>query len=312
MFPLYKKRNFNALINDTFTFLKVEGKNYYSNYIVINGGFLLILLLLIYLLGKVFFEAVFSNLSSPSSQNIIEDYFNDNAGYFIIAGVAGGILLLLLTVISYSFPVLYLKEFEHNAAPTTAQILKIFREKAGKIIIFSLLWLVTFFPVLVLLSLLSVLLIAIIIGIPFVIIVVSAMSCWMSLSLYDYLNTDNGYFTSMKNGFNMLFQNFWANTGASAVIYVIIYVAQGIISFVPYFIGLFIVLLDSDGSLNEDSGQSAIATLLIITFMLSVLLSYLFGNIFFLTQGMIYYSSRENKENKSLYTEIDLIGSDGE
>ena len=48
MFQLYKKRDFNELVSDTFDFFKIHGKNYFKNYFIINGGFLLILVVLLY------------------------------------------------------------------------------------------------------------------------------------------------------------------------------------------------------------------------------------------------------------------------
>lgn len=37
MMQFYKKRDFGALISDTFTFFKENGKNYFKNYILLNG-----------------------------------------------------------------------------------------------------------------------------------------------------------------------------------------------------------------------------------------------------------------------------------
>ena len=36
MFQLYKKREFSALVGDTFNFFKLEGKNYFKNRIIIK------------------------------------------------------------------------------------------------------------------------------------------------------------------------------------------------------------------------------------------------------------------------------------
>jgi hypothetical protein len=315
MFQLYKQREFGALISDTFTFFRVNGRNYFRNYILVNGGLLLILLLLIFLVGKVFFDAVFSNFGSPATGVIVQSYFNDNMGFFIGTGILAGILIIFITILSFSYPVLYLQLYEKNPAPAAKQILAALKSNAKRIIIFSLLWLVTFLPLIVMLFLLSILLIAVIVGIPVAIFLFGCISCWMSLSFYDYLNTGNGYFTSMRNGFTMLFSKFWPYAGSTSIFYIIIYMLEMMISMIPYLIGMLAMVTDS-GSMQQNGpsqdNMSFAGIMMIISFMLSILLSYVLGNVLFINQGLIYYSSREENENRSAYSEIDLIGRDAE
>ena len=52
MFQLYKKRDFSELVGDTFGFFKLEGKNYFKNYFIINGSLLLLLVVIIYFFTK--------------------------------------------------------------------------------------------------------------------------------------------------------------------------------------------------------------------------------------------------------------------
>ena len=60
MFQVFKKRDFSQLVGDTFSFFKLEGKNYFKNYFIINGGLLLILVVALYFLIKFFFEGTFA------------------------------------------------------------------------------------------------------------------------------------------------------------------------------------------------------------------------------------------------------------
>lgn len=314
MFQLYKQRNFSSLINDTFTFFKVYGKSFLKNYFIVNGGFLLVLLLLMYFVGNIFLETLFSNISNPGgSEQVIEEYFNSNSGLFITVAVVSGVILLILTLLSYSYPVLFMKFLERGIVPNTKDIFNALGKNAGKIIAFSFLWLVTFLPIAIIVVLLSMLLIVIIIGIPIAIIAFAAMSSWMYLAFYDYLNNNSSYFEAMKNGWNILFQNFWHHVGSTAIVYLIISVIHSIISFIPYFIGIFGLITDTaTGEVPDTESFSFLALMMIITFMLSTLFGYVLGNLLFVNQGLIYYSGREEKENQSLHSEIDLIGRDSE
>jgi len=45
---LYKSRDFSAFFQDTFAFLKQNGKHYFKHYFIVNGIFLMILMVLGY------------------------------------------------------------------------------------------------------------------------------------------------------------------------------------------------------------------------------------------------------------------------
>lgn len=199
MFQLYKQRNFSALINDTFGFFKTYGRSYLKNYFLINGGLLAVLMLIMYLVGDVFLKTIFSGIGSDGGgERVIEESFNSNVGLFIGAGIVSGIILLLLTLLSYSYPILFLKLLEKKTIPTSKEIAGALWGKAGRIISFGLLWLVTFLPLLILGGLLSTVLIVIIIGIPFAIIIFAGLSSWTYLSFFDYISKQNRKYKSNK------------------------------------------------------------------------------------------------------------------
>lgn len=313
MFPLYKTRNFSAIINDTFSFFRQNGKNYFKNYFILNGGMLLILLVLCFIMGKVFFERLFSGINSQNSEQLINDYFNNNLGFFIIAGFATGIMILLMTIVNYSYPVIYLNLTEKHENPDAKQILAVLKSKFGRILLFGLMSIITFVPIAILLGFFSMLLIVIIIGIPVAIILFAAFTCWLYLTFYDYMNTNNSYFSSMGNGWKMLIKNFWIHAGCTTIFYLIIYTVQGILAIIPYMIGIItmIVTAENNPSATEET-FSTIGILMLIVFMVYIVLAYLLSNVLMVGHGMIYYSCREQAENKSLYNEIDSIGGDFE
>jgi hypothetical protein len=63
VFQLYKKRDFSAYIGDTMQFLKQQGKDYFRNYLVINGALLLVVCVIYYFL----FKNSFGNLLNPKA-----------------------------------------------------------------------------------------------------------------------------------------------------------------------------------------------------------------------------------------------------
>lgn len=310
MFDLYKKRNFSDIFNDTLSFFKLRGKNYFANYFIINGGLLVLLALLIYLISRIYFENIFLSGSNPESQQMLNQYFDSNSGYFIGGAVVVTLLLIVISILNYSFPVVYLNLAEKGKEePTSKEIGKALKQKLGRILTFSLLSLITFIPLLVILGTLLVLLSMIIIGIPLMVIAIPAFMCWMFLSFYVYLNSGEGYFTAMGKGFSMLLKNFWVHMGATLIISVLLHILQSILSIIPYIVGMFVMLLDTGNSSgNEKLGTLGI--LMLITFILSTVFSYILGNILMVSQGMIYYSCEEEDKNHSLHSEIDLIGTD--
>lgn len=312
MFQLYKQRKFSDLINDTFNFFKVAGKNYFKTYFIINGGVLLILTLLIYLVTNVFFSTLFSSFGSPNSDAVIQEYFSNNLGYFIGVGIAITLLFVLFTLLSYSFPVVYLKLYEKEKEPSTGQILSMLKSRSGKIILFALLSMVTFLPITVIVGTFAILLIFIIIGIPIAIIVFSALTCWISLSFFDYINTNNGYFTSMGNGFRMLMKNFWYYAGVTFIFILIVYVINMIVTLIPTLIGTFTLLSETTVQTSEAPDFSFAQIMSIISLVLSVVVSYFLTNLTLVNQGIIYYTNLEEEGNNSLHSDIDLIGADSE
>lgn len=314
MFQLYKQRKFSDLINDTFGFFRAYGKSFIKGYFIINGGLLLALILVIYFAGKGIMDIVFSTVASPvSGEAAIMSYMTENAAIWVLMTIIAAVTILLLTLLSHSYPVIFLKLLEKDKAPQTKDIINELWNKIGKLIIFSLLWMVTFLPIIIMISLLSIVLFVIIIGIPFVLILFSGVISWMYLALFDYVNTNNGYFQAMKNGFNLLFQNFWHHVGATAIFYLIVTVIHSIVSFIPYFIGIFGVISDTatnEGQVPDQETFSFLGLMVLITFILSLVFAYVLSNLIIVNQGMIYYSAREENENLSLHSGIDLIGRD--
>lgn len=305
MFKLYRLRDFSALINDSFSFFKFHGKNYFKNYFIINGGILVVIALLTYLTTNVIFTSI-GDLNSPGAQEMLLDYFDNNLWYFIGVGGVIFLLLMILSLLNYSYPVLYLKTLQNNQKPTVKDILTLLKSKAGKIILFPIASLISFIPLFTIIALISAFFIVTIIGIPVACIIIAAMGSWMMLSFYDNITTDNGFFTSFSKGITMLTNRFWQNVGVTIIIAIVVFCTNLFFSLIPELLLEFTLLTET----TDISSVSAIIA--IISTILSVFISYLLTNLTVISQGMIYYSYEESIHNNSLDSEIDLIGGESE
>ena len=313
MFQLYKKRNLSELIGDTFNFFKIHGKNYFANYITINGGLLLVLIVLLYFFMKIFYDGLFSN-GTVTDGSAFESYFLENIPLFIGYGIGTFILILILTLINSLFPIAYLKLIEKNEEITAANLWKYCKSKIGKSLIFFLLSLITVFPIAIILGFLCFALVFILIGIPLIFIVIPAFFSCFSFAYYNYITTNEGYFDSVSKGVKLFLKKPWPLIGSTIIMYIIVNTVVSFISFIPYFIGIFGMMfnIETDAITNKQDTISFMMIMVGITFILSISLNYLMQNIVSVNQGIMYYSMIDESENTSNLSEIDLIGSNEE
>ncbi|SEP57510.1 hypothetical protein [Flavobacterium urocaniciphilum] len=313
MFQLYKNRNFNEIIGDTFNFFKIHGKNYFANYLAINGGILLVLIVLLYFFMKVFYDGLFAN-GTINNNLIIENYFEENLTLFIGYGIGAFVLILILTLISHLYPIAYLKLIEKNEETNTKNLWNFIQSKLGKSIVFFLLTGITMLPICIALLFLCMLLFFIIVGIPLLMLVFPAMLICLSFAYYNYISTNDGYFTSISKGYKLFIKKPWPLIGSTMIIYMIVNTVVTVISFIPYFAGIFSLLFNIETQKTENLPESFtfIMVMVALTFILSISLNYLLQNIIFVNQGIMYYTRIDETENTSKLSEIDLIGSNEE
>lgn len=310
MFKVYKNRNFNDLINDTFVFFRQEGKNYFGNYFKITGGLIVIFTILVYLISDIFFENFFNQFNSVQQQQMLEKYFDDNSAYFVTIGIITCLITLFISAINYLFPVVYFKHLADGTEPTTKSIFKGIKSRIGKIIIFLLGSIITFIPIGIVLFIFCGLLVMILVGIPISIIVFAAMVNWVSQSLYDYTLNKHGFFTAFGNGFKIIFSKFWSNVGTTAIFLIIAYIVQIAILIIFNVINGLITMNSIDTGTDKSSTLSVLGILILISFIVATIISFILQNVIMVSQGVIYYSNKELKENHSLHENIDLIGQD--
>lgn len=312
MFQVYKKRDFSQLVGDTFSFFKLEGKKYFKNYFIINGGLLLILVVALYFLIKFFFEGTLAATQSGDDNFFANSLYN-NMGMFIGIGALLSILIILVSIINYTYPVSYLSLLAEQKEVNTNSIVEKLKSKVGRSILFFIFSIFILIPIMLLIMGLTMLLIMIIIGIPLLLILIPAISSWVSLSYYHYITTNSGYTDALGKGYEMLRSNFWPIIGSTFVMYIIVQVVVSIITFIPYIfmMGSFFVNPEAVQENPEDS-LSVLTLMMSIVMIVSILFNYTMQNIILINQGLIYYSVTESEENISVNREIDAIGQNEE
>lgn len=313
MFQLFKRRNFSDYISDTFTFFKVTGKHFFKSYFIINGALLLILMTLSYFVFKVYFEMLFANIGS-NSPNFLEDYFNNNIALIIGVFLLFFIVLLFVSLINYTYPIIYLQLFDKNKGNNfqTSDIVRELKSKFGRIMIFFLVLLLMGFTVGLILMGLIFALMFIIIGIPLAIILIPAMIAFVQLSFYEYMDSTSSVFDAFGKGFEKLKQNFWPIVGSTIIMYVIIQTVVTIFTMIPYAIGMARMFTNLENQNSEEETLSFVSILVVIVMCVSILGSYILNNLLVINNGIIYYSLREKSENKTTLSDIDMIGTDSE
>lgn len=313
MFDLYKKRDFSAYFSDTISFFKSFGKHYFKNYFTINGIFLLILVVLIYFISKFYMETIFSSIGSKNGNgSYLLSYINENT--FLIIGVLLFFVLLLvfLSLLNITYPIVYLQLIEKTGGANFSinEIITGIKENIGRLFLFFLGSIFVITPILILLFGVLVLLCFIIIGIPLFFIAIPSVISWLSLSYYEFIIKKTGFFTALGNGFNLVKQDFWTTIGTTFVMALLLQIIQGFITMIPYIIGVASMLVSSKDSENNSNPYSGISVLFAAIMVLSILMSYFFNNFQLINQGLIYYSLREQNENNSTKSQIDLIGTE--
>lgn len=307
MTELYKKRNFGDLITDTFGFIRNHGKHYFKNYFTINGAFLLIAAVLMYFFSKIYVDFIFGSLQNPMGQmELMESYAS-----WIWAGIAGALLFLLITILHQAFPVIYFKHFEarNGTQFSSSELATTLKSYFGRILVFFFFSLFAIMlPALIVFTLLVVLSVFII-GIPLLIIAIPVFFAFVQQSLFHFLNSDDTYFTSLGEGWNAVYKNFWPVVGSTAVMHILIQVAMGVFAMIIYIVGAIFIFLDIEQTNNDPNAIfSVLGIFLSILFIFSTLSSLIMNNLLFINQAMAYYSYRESVEHKSTFSTINSIG----
>jgi hypothetical protein len=314
----YQKRDFGAIISDTFAFFKEHGKNYFKNYILING-ILLILLVGIFVIG---YRELFSQFfgSNTSGENYyFQAYFQANQAMLIFTSTLAFILFLAVMMVTYSYPILYLKRLSEtgNKNIKAEEILGDLKKNIGKFLKFFLGLIFIMMPLAIVVFGLSALLMILLIGFLLLILMGPAFINVVNFLMYDYFNTEKGFFSSLSYAFRAQFSYksgrekspFWKYWGATAVMYLIIQIISSIFTFIPLLLlGGSSLIVPENADLQQSPLAGSMGVFLFIIYGISLLFSFLMVNLVFVNSGLQYYDSRTDLHRGVNFSEIDTIG----
>jgi hypothetical protein len=317
MMQFYKKRDFGTFVSDSFAFFKLYGKNYFKNFILLNGLLLILMVVVIVLGFREFFGMILgSNINGQSYY--FEQFFTDNLGLLIISGILLFIISTALMTINFLFPVFYMKRIaEGNKEVKTDDILSDFKTNLKKVftIYFGLTFLMM--PVATILFGFSYLLIFFIIGIVLVLFVAPTLFNVITFLCYDYFNGNRGFFESLSYAIRSQFSYpngresspYWKYWGATIIMGILLYLVIGFFTGIPMI--LYIMKLSTttpDANFEQNPMTGSFGILVFFLYGVSTLVSSLLMNVLYVNSGLMYYDSRTDFHQKMELEEIETIG----
>lgn len=314
----YQKRNFGTIVSDTFTFFKENGKNYFKNYIFING-LLLILMVVIFVFG---YRELFSQMlgSNTGGQNYyFQAYFEENRFMLALISLMVFILFLVVTGVSYSYPILYLKRLSEtgNKDIKADELLRDLKNNSGRFLklFLGLIFIVT--PLAILVVGISYVLVFLLIGFFLLILVMPTLVNVVNFLMFDYFHTQKGFFASLSYALRSQFSYpntnekspFWKYWGSTVIMYLIIQVIVSVFTAIPMiFIFVRMYTIQQGSGVQENPFGGTMGILFFVVYGVSLLVSFLLMNFLFVSSGLQYYDSRTDLHRKVGFTEIDTIG----
>lgn len=130
------------------------------------------------------------------------------------------------------------------------------------------------------------------------------------VTLMEYLQEKRGIWDSFGYAWELIKSKFWASVGCVGLFYLISYIAQQVVSIIPYIFGMasLFTVVDQGAPSNEEVGTTMMIVMLVV-FLLTFIVSAILGTITQLNQGIIFYSLKEANENINTKSVIDQIGS---
>ncbi|MEZ4796246.1 MAG: hypothetical protein R2785_03655 [Flavobacteriaceae bacterium] len=310
---LYKSRGFSEFFQDTFTFLRQNGKHYFKHFFIINGIFLLILMVIGYFISKFYSEFLFSGiLQSENSNTALDNYMNENFGVFILLVIVFAVFGLIAGLISYSYTSIYLKLYSENDGKNfeTQQIIKVYKQNIGNLFVFLVCSIILGIPLIIVLGIGAFVLMITIVGILLIPVLVGALTLFYNMTLMEYLQQKKGIWDSFGYAWKLMTTKFWAAVGSVGIFYLMAYVIQNIITIIPYmfFMGSMFTTLPEGNADPAEIGASFMVLMLVV-FFITFIVGTILNNITQLNQGIVFYSLKEDNENINTKSVIDQIGS---
>ena len=284
-FVFYKKRDFGMLISDTFVFFRKYAKDFFSNYLLINGA----LFILIGVIAAFMF--------------IFYGVYSSNWPLLLLILAVLGVLSAFLVLFIICFPIAYTQLLEKNADRSSIKAKELFvviRKMLPRAILFGI---ISFFIILIPYFIL-ILVLARIFGDQIILMQIASyfagivMILFMQQFMLVYVKDGLDYFPALGKVIQELKERFWDKLGATFVMNLIItaFSAAGIVvPLVLYFTIMFLIGIDSLIGLS----------LLIFTLVLiGATVVFIVSNFQIFLQILIHLGEKEGEHTD----DIDLIG----
>ncbi|MGJ8592431.1 MAG: hypothetical protein ACSHXF_07780 [Aquaticitalea sp.] len=308
---LYKSRDFGEFFQDTFSFIKANGKHFFKQYLIINGVFLMIMMVMMYIFTKFYTSVIFGGIIE-NNPTMIDNYMNENIGLFIVMAFIFMVVALIAGVISFSFTPLYLNLFiKYNGKNFgTSEVFNAYKSNLGKIFIFLVCGFLLAIPLLLVMGIGMFVLAITIIGLLLVPVLIGTFSLLYNMTLMEYLEDRNGIWDSFSYAWTLMSSKFWPAVGSVGLFFLISYVIQGVFSMIPYIFGMASLFTTIDTA-NPDASaiSSSITIVMLAIFFMSFFTGAIMSVIVQLNQGIVFYSLKEDIENVNTKSVIDQIGS---
>ena len=286
-FIFYKKRGFSALIGDTFTFFKKYARNFFSNYLIVNGA-------IFAATGIIFAAMLILRASSSLSFGL------GSAALFILVLFLLSFFLMLFVI---CFPIAYTQLLEEAPYRTDISAKEIFdriRVMLPRAFTFGF---ISIFVIGIPYMFILWGVFRVLRGEPVLLQLVSAfMSTFMVLFLQQfmliYIKDKMDYFPALEKVINQLKVGFWDKFGATFVMALIISARTTAGVFVP--IVIYMVALGLSGF------EATVGNTILIFILLLIIITVVFvaSNFQTFLQILIHFGEKDGE-----YTdEIDLIG----
>ncbi len=299
---LLKKRDFGELFNDTFGFVRENGKHFFSTYFrLILIPFAVMLVLIYFVTTRLYGLSGFDEDFGV----MIEDYVRSHMGTSIVLGIVLFLLVIVFSIIQNSFTPTYLILYQKKGAEgfTATDVFNfIFKENIGKIILFIFASLIVSIPLIAIVAILTLLFLITIVGI---FIPIAGFSLLMNMWFIDYLSSDKDVMESFSEAYSLLKQRFWAYILAVAVFILL----MQLVSFGVNIITSTVTSLLTFNQLDADGKTLTAVLTLVFSFVILQFVNLIFQMIFNLMQNMVYFSAKEEKYNITGFDEIEQIGS---
>jgi len=269
------------------------------------------------------YRELFSQLlgSNTQGQNYyFEAYFQENKWMLILVTMSVFIIFLAVSMISYTYPILYMKRLSEtgNKNITTDEILSDLKNNLGRFfkLFIGLLFIVT--PIAFVLIGFTYLLILILIGLFLLVLVLPTIMNVVNFLMYDYFHTKKSFFKSLSYALRSQFSYpngrekspFWKYWGSTIVIYLVIQTITSIFTVIPMviLIATTFTIPQENGDLQQNPFTGSMGIFFLLIYAVSLLLSFLMINILYVNAGFQYYDSRTDLHRNVDLSEIDTIG----